>query len=139
VKGSYSPDYGLGSGKETDGDRIKLPVYINPDYAPGSRRRIARGSYIRTWMRKLHLDYDTVAKVLGVHPITVRNWEKSKSVRPIVKMAFDQAFRRDKPAIRYRVPLVPDPYAPDYFTCRPGCKVDGPHRVPIDCTEGPRS
>jgi len=92
VKGSYSPDYGLGSGKETDGDRIKLPVYINPDYAPGSRRRIARGSYIRTWMRKLQLDYEVVAKVLGVHPITVRNWEKSKSVRPIVKMAFDKAF-----------------------------------------------
>lgn len=96
MKGSYSPDYGLGSGKESDGSRIKLPVYINPDYAPGSRRRFARGSYIRTWMRKLQLNYEVVAKVLGVHPITVRNWEKAKSVRPIVKMAFDKAFV-DKP------------------------------------------
>ena len=97
---AYSPDYGLPS--PTPKTRLKLPVYVNPDVE--KRGRFATGKYIKRWMLKLDLDYATVAKVLGVHPITVRNWEKAKSIRPIVKFAFDRAFR-DSP--RHRRSTMP--------------------------------
>jgi hypothetical protein len=43
-------------------------------------------------MADLRLDYEDVAKALGVHPITVRGWEKAKVLRRIVRLAFDKAF-----------------------------------------------
>ena len=95
MKGSYRPDdHEPAAGPKS---RVKLPS-LSPDYddTRGARRRYATGAYIRTWMRKLKLSYDDVAEVLGVHPITVRNWEKAGRIRPIVKLAFDKAFR-DKP------------------------------------------
>ena len=84
-------------GRATAVSEPRLPVYVNPDVE--KRGKFATGRYIKRWMLKLDLDYATVAEVLGVHPITVRNWEKAKSIRPIVKLAFDKAFR-DSPRHR---------------------------------------
>lgn len=56
------------------------------------------------WMRKLGLSYADVAQGLGVHEITVRNWEKQKLIRVVVKLAFDHVFR-SKPKHRVYTPF----------------------------------
>lgn len=63
----------------------------------------ATGRYLRRWRTKLKLSYEDVAEALGVHPITVRNWEKSARLKPITKIAFDAVFRRNfRPGWMYR-------------------------------------
>ncbi len=58
--------------------------------------RRAPGRYFRKWLGKLKLSYADVAARLGVHETTVRNWEKD-GARPMVKLAFDRAFRTRTP------------------------------------------
>ena len=50
------------------------------------------GRYLRRRMAELQISYDDVARALGVHAITVRNWEKQKRLKRIVKLAFERAF-----------------------------------------------
>jgi DNA-binding XRE family transcriptional regulator len=59
----------------------------------GTRPRRISGNYISRWRTELGLSYEEVAEVLGVYPTTVRNWEKSHTVKPLIKLAFDRAFR----------------------------------------------
>lgn len=57
----------------------------------------ATGRYIRKHRTLRKLTYAQVAKALGVHEITVRNWEKSKkALRPLVVLAFKQAVLRER-------------------------------------------
>ena len=66
---------------------------LRPEIRHVRRKARTPGKYFRTWMRKLGLSYAEVAYALGVHEITVRNWEKQDLVKPIVRLAFDQVFR----------------------------------------------
>lgn len=72
-------------------------------YVQAARRRRVPGTYVRDWRSALGLTYEEVAEMLGVHPITVRNWEKTKLLKPMVKLAFDKAFR-DKPTHKVIAP-----------------------------------
>ena len=74
------------------------------DYLYAAKARRVPGSYIRKQRSNLKLSYAQVAQVLGVHEITVRNWEKAELLKPIVKLAFDKAFR-DKPKHRVVAPF----------------------------------
>lgn len=57
-----------------------------------SEYRSTSGAYIRKWRSNLKLSYEVVAEAMGVHPITVRNWEKQRRLKLMVRLAFDQAF-----------------------------------------------
>ena len=82
-------------------DRPKnLDEFFEQNLPP--RKRFARGSYIRRWRSNLGLTYEEVADTLGVDPVTVRNWEKSPSIKPIVKLAFDRAFRDNAKRVTIR-------------------------------------
>lgn len=57
------------------------------------RGRPPSGAYIKRWRVKLGLSYAQIARELGVHPITVRGWEKKEALDRVVKLAFDRVYR----------------------------------------------
>ena len=98
------------------------------------RRKRVTGGYIRRWRTARGLSYEEVAEKLGVHPITVRNWEKAKSLKPLVRFAFDKAFL-DGAADRYRqITRRTAQQRWHTFFRIDGCLREGePHRIPHDC------
>jgi len=76
------------------------------NYLYAAKRRRVPGTYIRKWRSDLGLSYATVAQVLGVHEITVRHWEKAALLKPLIKLAFDKAFR-EKPKHKVVAPRFP--------------------------------
>jgi DNA-binding XRE family transcriptional regulator len=71
------------------------------------RGRRATGRYLRKHRTQMELSYTQVAEALGVHEITVRNWEKTKgTLKPIIRLAFDHCFRC-KPKFKVVAPFYP--------------------------------
>jgi DNA-binding XRE family transcriptional regulator len=94
------------------------------------RKRYALGSYIRANRERLKLTHEEVAEVLGVHAITVRKWEKSKTIKPLVWLAFQKAFLDKAP----RRVIKSDAGMQKWHTFyRVGCKISEPHVVPDEC------
>ena len=57
------------------------------------RGRPPSGAYIKRWRVKLGLTHADIARELGVHPVTVRLWEKKEALDQVVKLAFDRVYR----------------------------------------------
>ena len=50
-------------------------------------------NFVRKHRTELGLSYEDIADKLGVHPVTVRNWEK-KRVPRLIRLAFIQAYTK---------------------------------------------
>jgi transcriptional regulator with XRE-family HTH domain len=73
--------------------------------------RVVGGKYIRRRRTDLGLTYAQVAEVMGVHEITCRNWEKEKTLRKLVRLAFDHAFPVKKRRTAVQKATKPHPWA----------------------------
>jgi transcriptional regulator with XRE-family HTH domain len=70
----------------------------------------ATGRYIRKHRTERGLTYAQVAEAMGVHEITVRNWEKSKkALRPLVVLAFKQAVMTRRGTAKVVAPFMRKP------------------------------
>jgi transcriptional regulator with XRE-family HTH domain len=95
------------------------------------RKRYALGSYIRANRERLGLSYEEVGEVLGVHAITVRKWEASKTIKPMVWLAFQKAFLDKVPRGRT---VKSDSGMKRWHTFyRMECKTERPHIIPDEC------
>ena len=68
-------------------------------YGDGTVR--CSGKYLRRWRTNLGLSYEDVASALGVTSWTVRNWERKKRLKKVVKLAFDRVFRKESKQPRW--------------------------------------
>lgn len=95
------------------------------------RKRYALGSYIRVNRERLHLTHEQVAEVLGVHAITVRKWEKSKTIKPLVWLAFQKAFLDGEQRSKTIKSYIGIKRWHTFYRVK--CKSEDPHIIPDEC------